>query len=48
MSKTTMERKIAVSVLFVILLVSCTVAETRVSTQAIDLENMDPTTAIAY
>jgi hypothetical protein len=43
-----MERKIAFSVWFVIVLVSCTAAETSVPTQAIDLKNMDPTTAVAY
>ena len=43
-----MKRKIAFSVWFVIVLVSCTVAETSVPTQAIDLENMDPTEAVAF
>ena len=43
-----MKRRIPVSILFIILLVSCTAATTEVPTQAIDLENMDPTTAIAY
>ncbi len=44
-----MKRKITIiSVLFVILLVSCTAAETSVPTEAIVLENMDPTAAIAY
>lgn len=44
----TMKRKIVISVLFVILLVSCTAPKTVIPTQEIDLENMDPTTAIAY
>lgn len=43
-----MKRKIALLILFASLLVSCTAVETRVPTQDIDLENMDPTTAIAY
>jgi len=43
-----MKRSIAVWMLFVSLLVSCTAARTEAPTQAIDLENMDPTTAIAY
>lgn len=43
-----MKRKIAISVLFVILLVSCTAAKTVIPTQEIDLENMDPATARAY
>jgi hypothetical protein len=43
-----MKRKIAISVLFVIILVSCTVAQTGISTQDSVLENMDPTAAVAY
>ena len=43
-----MKRKIAFSVWFAIVLVSCTAAETRVPTRTVDLENMDPTTAMAY
>ena len=43
-----MKRKIPVSILFVILLVSCTATKTVIPTQEIDLENMDPTTAMAY
>ena len=44
----TMKRKIAISVLFAILLVSCSAAKTVIPTQEIDLENMDPVTAMAY
>jgi len=44
----TMKRKIFVLVLFIILLVSCTAIKTVIPTQEIDLENMDPATAIAY
>lgn len=43
-----MKRKITISVLFVILLVSCTAAKTGIPTEEIDLENMDPVTAWAY
>ena len=43
-----MKRKIAISVLFVILLVSCATPGTAIPTQEIDLENMDPATAMAY
>ena len=43
-----MKRKITMSVLFVILLASCTAAKTGIPTQEIDLENMDPETAMAY
>ena len=43
-----MKRRITVSILFIILLVSCTAARTEGPTQIIDLENMDPTTAVAY
>jgi uncharacterized protein YcfL len=43
-----MKRKIAISVLFVVLLVSCSAAKTVIPTQEIDLENMDPATAMAY
>jgi len=43
-----MKRKIAISVLMVILLVSCTATKTVIPTQEIDLENMDPATAFAY
>jgi hypothetical protein len=43
-----MKRKIAFSVLFLIVLVSCTTIETKIPTQDIDLENIDPTAAVAY
>lgn len=43
-----MKRKIAVSILFVILLVSCTAAKTVVPTQDIDLENLEIIPAMTY
>lgn len=47
-SELAMKRKIAIPVLFVSLLVSCTAANTEIPTQVIDLEKMDPETAMAY
>jgi uncharacterized protein YcfL len=43
-----MKRKIAVSILFVILLVSCTAAKTIIPTQDIDLENLEIIPAMTY
>jgi len=43
-----MKRKIAVSILFVILLVSCTAANTVIPTQAIDLEKLEIIPAMTY
>ena len=44
----TMKRQIAVSILFVILLVSCTAAKTVIPTQDIDLENLEIIPAMTY
>ena len=43
-----MKRKIALSILFVILLVSCTAPKTAIPTQGIDLENMEVIPAMTY
>lgn len=43
-----MKRKIAVSILFVSLLVSCTAAKTVIPTQDIDLENLEIIPAMTY
>jgi hypothetical protein len=43
-----MKRNIAVSILFAILLVSCTAAKTAIPTQVIDLENMEIIPAMTY
>lgn len=43
-----MKRKIAVSILFVILLVSCTAAKTAVPTQDIDRENLEIIATFTY
>ena len=43
-----MKRKIAVSILYVILLVSCTAVKTVVPTQEIDVENMELIPAMTY
>src|SRR5678816_35815 len=43
-----MKRKIAVSILFVLLLVSCTAAKTIIPTQDIDLEDLEIIPAMTY
>jgi hypothetical protein len=43
-----MKRKTAFSVLFIIVLASCTAIENRVPTQAIDLEDLEITAAMTY